>query len=198
MTGTAAPTVERPKTVYVIRHAEKPPIGNGDLGLVWPKGWARAAMLAREAADLFPGLGFVFASRPWEKSPSRREIETAMPIARATGSKLDCTFPEDLEGALGEKILGDPGTYGGRVILIVWHHSQIPVVLTALGAHPKEVPAVKQDEWDGIWQLTYDPGATVPLLEYRAQPEITKADYDASAELRNEFGNASCWRASSA
>jgi hypothetical protein len=181
----------RPKTIYLIRHGEKPD-ANGDHDLS-EEGWARAAMLAREASEIFPGLAFVFARKPVTKHPSRREIETVKPLCRAAGLALNCDFPEDAEKSLAVSILGRPAAYGGSVILIAWHHSRIPVLIEKLG-YPGKIEKPQDTEFDGIWRLTYATGSkTPPQFDGPGpQPAITRADFTSGVRFRKEFAGAPC------
>jgi hypothetical protein len=181
----------RPKTIYVIRHGEKPD-ANDDHDLS-KEGWARAAMLARVASEIFPGLAFVFASKPVTKYPSRREIETVKPLCRTAGLALNCDFPEGAEKSLALSILGHPAAYGGSVILIAWHHSRIPVLIEKLG-YARRIEKPQDTEFDGIWQLNYATGSKTPPQFDRPgpQPAITEADLVNGARFRKEFAGAPC------
>ncbi len=168
-----------PKTVYVIRHGEKPQ-DQGDRNLIL-QGWARAAMLAREAGQIFPDLAYVFATAPAHGSPSCREIETVEPLAEATKIPCNFEFSEGREKALADEIFAGP-IYKDRVILICWHHSRIPALLQALGV-TSHVAKPDEGEFGSIWRLTYGGGNAPEMTEY-SQPELTAVDQTAADGVR--------------
>ncbi len=168
-----------PKTVYVIRHGEKPP-GNGDRNLI-PQGWARAAMLAREGGRIFPDLASVFATAPAHGSPSCREIETVLPLSDLGKIPANFGFGEGQENELAHEILTAP-IYRDRVILICWHHSRIPALLHALGLSSK-VEKPDEEAFGLIWRLSYG-GEHSPALSVYSQPDVTAVDQAAADGLR--------------
>jgi phosphohistidine phosphatase SixA len=177
-----------PSSIYLIRHGEKP-LSKHDRHLS-AAGWARAAMLAREANNLFPGLRFVFATNA-EEGKSCREMETARPLSRSLGlAQPDCAFAEAQENKLADFILGHPATYGGGIVLIVWHHTKMPELVGRLGYEGHLNPP-KDDEFDTIWRLTYAGSHTPQFQRYR-QPPVTDADRAGSQRFSSEFGGCSC------
>src|SRR5262249_15171562 len=150
-----------PNSIYLIRHGEKP-LSKHDRHLS-AAGWARAAMLAREVNNVFPGLRFVFATNA-EEDKSCREIETARSLSRSLGlAQPDCAFAEAQEQKLADFILGHPETYGGGIVLIVWHHTKMPKLVGRLG-YEGHVNPPKDEEFDAIWRLTYA-GSNTPQFQ---------------------------------
>lgn len=168
-----------PQTVYVIRHGEKP-ADKGDRNLI-AQGWARAAMLAREAGRIFPDLAYVFATAPAHGSPSCREIETVQPLSDLGKIPADFGFGEGQETDLAHEIYTAP-IYKDRVILICWHHSRIPALLHAFGLRSK-VEKPDEEEFGLVWRLTYG-GEHSPALSMYSQPDVTAADHAAADGLR--------------
>jgi hypothetical protein len=177
-----------PGSIYLIRHGEKP-LSKHDRHLS-ATGWARAAMLAREANSLFPGLRFVFATNA-EVGKSCREIETARPLSRSLGlGQPDCAFAEAQEMNVADFILGHPETYGGGILLIVWHHKKMPQLVGRLG-YEGHVNPPKDEEFDAIWRLTYA-SSRAPQFQLYRQPPVTDADRASAERLSSEFGGCSC------
>jgi hypothetical protein len=177
-----------PSSIYLIRHGEKP-LSKDDRHLS-AAGWARAAMLAREANNLFPGLRFVFATNA-EEGKSCREIETARPLSRSLGlAPPDCAFAEAQEKKLADFILGHPETYGGGIVLIVWHHTKMPKLVDRLG-YEDHVDPPKDEEFGAIWRLTYA-GSNTPHFQRYPQPLVTDADRASAQGFSSEFGGCSC------
>jgi len=125
-----------PVVVFVIRHAEKPLVRDPDLA---PMGYTRAAAL--------PSL---FATAPSRNS--NRPVETVLPLGQALHVKINALHMDDDAAGLARDVLS--GKYAGKVVLICWHHGQIPAVVAALGV--TDAPA----KWDGdvfdqIWKIEW-------------------------------------------
>ena len=126
---------EGPKNavVLIIRHAEDPADGHG----LSPRGEERA-----EAYKNY-FLNFTIDSKRREpdavlvakdSKQSHRPRLTVEPFAKAAKLPIDSSIgnkqPADLAALLR-------ANYQGKVILICWHHGQIPALLRALGAAPE-------------------------------------------------------------
>jgi broad specificity phosphatase PhoE len=131
----AAQAQDGPKnaTVLIIRHAEDPGGGHG----LSPRGEQRA-----EAYKNY-FLNFAVDSKPRkpeavlvaaDSKQSHRPRLTVEPFAKAAKLPIDSRFgnkqPTDLAAELR-------ANHQGKVILICWHHGQIPALLRALGAAPE-------------------------------------------------------------
>lgn len=147
--ATAAP---RPQTVLVIRHAEKPP-GDGDPGL-GPDGRKRADALPGlfTRPDPFPTPDFVIAAA--RSKHSNRSAETVAPLAAALKRDVNAGFGDDDFARLAAALLADP-RYGGKTVLVCWHHGNIPELLQALGVGPKP-RKVDDAVFDRVWVVTFD------------------------------------------
>lgn len=142
-------------TILIIRHAEKPPVG---LGLS-PEGQARAQAYVRYFQELrLKGkpLRPDYLVAADDSDHSQRSRLTLEPLALAIGLKPDLRFqakrPNDLVRELQLHSLG-------KVILICWHHREIPELLEALGAEPDTL--LPHGEWPALqfgWvlELRYD------------------------------------------
>src|SRR5574338_621722 len=131
----AADAQEGPKNsvILIIRHAENPAGGHG----LSPRGEERAKAYVSffqnftvDGKRLEPQAILVAA----DSKHSHRPRLTVTPFAKAANLPIDNRSankqPTDLAAELR-------ANYQGKVILVCWHHGQIPAVLRALGAAPE-------------------------------------------------------------
>ncbi len=148
-----------PAVVYVIRHAEKPAPEENSPDLT-ATGFKRAEVLPSLFVQM-PGLpaprlpkpDAVFATA--RSKSSNRPVETVTPLAQFLKLPLHHEFDERATGPIAAEVLG--GKYASKVVLICWHHGQIPALAAALGV--TDAPAA----WDAqvfnqIWKITYSAG----------------------------------------
>lgn len=141
--------------VLVIRHAEKPDDGNG----LTPAGEERAKAYVHYfknfTVDAKPvTVNYLFAAA--DSEGSHRPRLTLEPLSQGTGMTIDQRFTAKQPEPLAKELRAKP--HGG-CILICWHHGQIPDLLQALGANPKELlPKGKWPDNTFGWviQLRYD------------------------------------------
>jgi hypothetical protein len=113
--------------VVILRHGEKPQDPhNPDLS---PVGTARADMLATEIPQLFPHPDFQFAAAP--SKFSNRPVETLTPLARALTLPLEADIAASDYEVLASDLLRKP-QYQGKLIIVCWHHGDIPNLALAL------------------------------------------------------------------
>ena len=156
--------VHGPRVVMIIRHAEKPDEADGkkDPNLS-KRGVERAQALAKVIPEHFPKPDFLIAAK--RSKGSNRPGETIAPLAKALDEKVESKFKDSEFDGLAQAVLTDP-KYAGKVVLIAWHHKEIPGLAKALGV--KDVP----DKWkskvfDRVWEITYE--NDVATLEDRPQ-----------------------------
>jgi broad specificity phosphatase PhoE len=141
--------------VLVIRHAEKPPSGDS----LTPAGEARAKAYVHYfqnyTIDAKPEtVDYLFAAA--DSKGSKRPRLTLTPLSQATGLAVDQRFTDKQFQKLADEL---QAKRHGKLIVICWHHGEIPGLLRALGAMPEEVlPKGKwPDEVFGwVIQLRYD------------------------------------------
>ncbi len=156
-----------------VRHGEKPSDhgaphginhhGEQDSHSLSVRGWMRAGALAGLMAHVPIGSHSrleppqrVVATKPSVDAKSRREIDTATPIARRLDLDVEDGHGHGDEGTLCADILGDP-----RPTLVVWHHGELPALVRSFPISNRDaVPA----DWPGhrfdlIWCLSRDPEA---------------------------------------
>lgn len=141
--------------ILVIRHAEKPASGTS----LSAEGEARAAAYVNyfksyALAGQPLKLDAIFATA--DSKGSHRPRLTVEPTAKALGLAVDSRFADKNFQSLADELRSRPH---GKAILIAWHHGEIPQLLGALGADPKQViPNGKwpQEVFGWVIQLRYD------------------------------------------
>lgn len=159
--------LKAPTLVMFIRHGEKPSdhgtprgidhSGEHDNHSLSVRGWMRAGALAGLLAhapltahpEIHPPERIV-ATKPSEEAKSRREINTADPIARRLNLIVDSDMGHGNETAVRESILGD-----SRVTLVVWHHGTMAHLVRGFPiSNADEVPHHwPEDRFDLVWIL---------------------------------------------
>jgi hypothetical protein len=164
--------------ILVIRHAEKPDSGSG----LSPLGEQRAQLyvnyfknLTEDSTPLKPD--YIFATA--DSKGSHRPRLTVEPTAKALGLAIDNRFGDKDFQKLADEIRSKPH---GHVILIAWHHGEIPKLAQALGADAnKLVPDATwpPDVFGWLIELRYD--AAGHLVESRRINEKLLPDDDHNA-----------------
>ena len=108
----------------------------------------------------YPTPDFLFATAP--TNSSSRPVETITPTAQALqfflnnpALTINKKYTNDTSGiqALTSEILQNPNTYGGKIILIAWHHGTIPALTEAFGVPASQLPWSK---WPGtVFDLVF-------------------------------------------
>ena len=169
---------EGPKNsvLLIVRHAENPPNGHG----LSPRGEERAKAYINyfqnfivDSKRLEPNAVVVAA----DSKHSHRPRLTVQPFAKAANLTIDSRFankqPADLAAALR-------ANYQGKVILICWHHGQIPAVLRAFGADPDTLlPNGKwpRNVYDWVIMVSFDEnGRVIPESTKRITEHLLQGD----------------------
>lgn len=157
-----------PAVVMFIRHGEKPSDdgaphgidhdGERDPHALSVRGWTRAGALT----GLFTGLPNpgqphlvvpqrIVATKSTDDYRSKREVNTATPLAKRLGITVDTDFDHDHTTQLCSSIVAD-----GRPTLVVWHHGSMADLVKAFPIdNGAEVPEKwPHDRFDLIWILT--------------------------------------------
>lgn len=139
-----------PLKVVIVRHGEKPASGDN----LSCQGENRALQLPAVLLSKFgkPDYTYVPSLDLGKSSKHARMFQTVSPMAIKLNLVVNSRFAEaDVSGAAAD-IRKRTG-----VVLVVWEHSQIPALATALGVG--QSPSWSGDDFDSIWVLTYDAGA---------------------------------------
>ncbi|SDR60795.1 hypothetical protein SAMN05444161_7832 [Rhizobiales bacterium GAS191] len=127
--------------ILLMRHAEKP-ADPTDPNLS-PAGKQRAAQLANYIPSVFGKPDFLFASAISKRS--RRPLETLEPLSTAIGVAIDTDFADQDYSALAHELWSN-AKYNGKLIVICWHHGNIPSLADALRAKAGDYP----DPWNPL------------------------------------------------
>jgi broad specificity phosphatase PhoE len=148
---------EGPKNsvLLIIRHAENPTNGHG----LSPRGKERAEAYVNffqnftvDGKRRVPEAILVAA----DSKHSHRPRLTVTPFAKAANLPIDNRFADKQPAVVAAELRTN---YQGKVILICWHHGQIPALLRALGAAPETLlPNGKwpKDVYDWVIMVSFD------------------------------------------
>lgn len=153
-----------PKEILVIRHAEKPTVGDEGIHLS-ERGLERANALP----DFFlkhPEMNdngapvAVFAASPKLPTGSVRAYETIAPTAARLGLPVIRDFKSGEEDVVAQEIMNNPA-YHGKTVLMTWVRDELPLLGAALGV-------TAELKWpspifDRVWKFSYDSNGNVTL-----------------------------------
>ena len=127
----------------------------------------------------FPTPSFLFATQG--DSSSNRPGETITPLAEALQSYYNPNItinqnynndPNDNQHglpALVAQILNNPETYGGKIILIAWHHGQIPNLALDFGVPQSQLPFTSwpSDRFDIVFLIGWENGQAFLKVDFQ-------------------------------
>lgn len=172
-----------PNVIMFIRHGEKPGDdgpphgidhqGERDDHALSVRGWTRAGALAGLFAYA-PSASHphivvperIFATQFTKDYRSKREVDTATPLAHRLGLNVDTDYDHAHAKDLSATILAD-----STPALVVWHHGSMAELLGCFPiANRDDVPAKwPEDRFDLIWVLVRKPDA--PEYQFLAVPQ---------------------------
>ena len=179
-----------PVRVVILRHGEKPgdPAAPDDPSSpdLSAEGLARAQMLATLIPMKFGPLDYLFAAADSENS--HRPVETVKPLAKKIGfgpDRFDKIYPNKAYAKLAEDLLSK-SEYSRKLIVICWHHGNIPELGLALGATSTQLATApelihrpssdgnglkwKPTVFDRFWVLDFAAGGGVQFQSIPQQP----------------------------
>jgi len=116
--------------ILLMRHAEK--TGDPMDPHLSQDGYARAAKLADYIPATFGIPRFLIATSI--STHSVRPIETLDPLSAKLGISVDATYADQDYGALASQLISESRyADAGTLIVICWHHGNIPALGQALG-----------------------------------------------------------------
>jgi broad specificity phosphatase PhoE len=169
---------EGPKNavLLIIRHAEDPANGHGlsDRGKERAEAYVKYFRNFTIDGKRREAEAILVAK---DSKQSHRPRLTVEPFAKAAKLPIDSRFdnkrPTDLAAELR-------ANHRGKVILICWHHGQIPALLRALGADPKTLlPNGKwpKDVYDWVIMASFDEkGRLIPEGTKRITEHLLQGD----------------------
>ncbi len=165
------------ETVVLMRHAEKPAAGLGQLDC---QGLNRALALPAVLKRRFGRPDMLFAPDPAATKPDGagaydyvRPLATIEPAAIAFGLPVDASIAwRDIAGL--EKRLSDPALRNATVV-VAWEHKQVVALARSLSAHSGGDPAVVPDwdkaDFDGLYVLRIARGPAGSHTGFRRERE---------------------------
>ena len=169
---------EGPKNavVLIVRHAEDPANGHG----LSPRGEERAEAYINYFKN------FTIDGKPREpeavlvaadSKQSHRPRLTVERFAKAANLPIDDRFANKQPADLAAELRAN---YQGKVILVCWHHGQIPALLRALGAAPETLlPNGKwpRNVYDWVIMVSFDEnGRVIPDGTKRTSEHLLPGD----------------------
>jgi hypothetical protein len=168
--------------IMLIRHAEKPTDQDGgvdqkgepDKHDLIVRGWQRAGALTQFFANPHdPQVPIqppatIFATEPTTGSDSKRPMHTVTPLSQWLNITIDSTIQEGSEQDLVNKAVASNG-----VVLIAWHHENIPAIANLILGNqsaPQKWPA---DRFDVVW--IFDRAAANAPWQFSQLPQLLLA-----------------------
>jgi hypothetical protein len=157
---TANVAGKAPAVVFIIRHGEKP-LGDDKVSDLAPAGFKRAdalpsLFLQQPGSSRLPRLprpSYLFATDT--SKHSNRPIETITPLSQALHLALNHDYADREAPTLAKEVLS--GKYAGKVVLICWHHGEIPHLAQSFGV--TDAPKKWDDTvYDKIWMIEWMDG----------------------------------------
>jgi hypothetical protein len=142
-----------PLTIVIIRHAEKPTVGDNLNCQGLNRSWLLPAVIVKKFG--VPGFSYVPSLGSDSLTKHARMFETITPLAAQYNLAINSKYTgKDSSGLTGD-ILKRNGT-----VLVVWDHKSILPIVHALHIND---PALKwaDDDFDSIWIITFQNGAAV-------------------------------------
>ncbi|MBS0615606.1 MAG: histidine phosphatase family protein [Verrucomicrobia bacterium] len=143
-----------PAQIIIVRHAEKPPMGPG----LSVEGQERAQALAVFFQENPFTLEFGLPTAIYAfKAITKRGKETMIPLALQLRLLVHNEYTSTQPQMIAKDILNNP-LYEGKMVLICWDHSHLPLLISALRG--PNIPKPPGSRYDLIYKLTYsDPSA---------------------------------------
>ena len=143
-----------PAQIVIIRHGEKPQVGN-ELSM---QGWQRANALplffaTNKIVNQFGKPIALYAGAPNKPGGSIRSIQTITPYANQSGLMIHKAITKDEIHALVNEVLTTK-EYAGHTVIICWEHSVIPEMAHLFGA--TDAPTYWEDRiFDRAWIIGF-------------------------------------------
>ena len=152
-----------PAQVILIRHGEKPVVGD-ELNA---RGWQRARALPLYFAlqpelNRFGAPAALYAMIPPAKGGSVRAIQTLMPTSDFFAKPIVQKYVREQIVPLVTEIWTNP-LYEGKSLIICWEHKMIPEIARTFGF--KLAPDWSRETFDRSWVLRFQQGRLVQFLD---------------------------------
>lgn len=159
------------KTIVIVRHAEKPPLGLGQLDC---RGLNRSLALPSVILARYGRPAAIYAPDPAVLKKDKgvpyayiRPLATIEPLAIRSGLPIDLEFGMTRIEPLADKLIAAPD----GVMVVAWEHhwgeDLARRLLAKLGGDPKTVPTWRDDDFDSMYVIHVAdavPGRGVPTF----------------------------------
>jgi len=147
-------SIYRPAQIILLRHAEKPNEGI----ILSEQGYRRAKLLPlffkqHPLLSTFGPPVAIFAAAPKKPGLSIRSIQTMIPLANVFNLNINENFTKNDIHQLVGTIFSTPA-YHGKMIIICWDRSGIPVIAKLLGVNSSPLMWSKET-FDRCWIINY-------------------------------------------
>jgi hypothetical protein len=144
-----------PAQVIIIRHGEKPPVGNH----LNDRGRARAQALVgffknNPEVTQYGAPAAIYAMKPSSDDGSFRPIETVTPLSQSLGLSIIEDYAKKDGLAMIQAILSN-ASYAGKMVLICWEHHDIVNLVRYFG-WDSGPDSWKGDVFDRAWILNFE------------------------------------------
>lgn len=156
-----------PKQVLLIRHGEKPAIGNG----LSKAGFQRAAALVpffmlSPQNPAFNQPDVIFSQATSSNHQTTRPCQTVAPLASALGVDLISQFSQQKYDEMVKEIKNN-ATYNGQTVLICWCHQCLGDIAASFGVSPK--PSYPGGAYDRLWVIDFSGNDVVAFQDLPQQ-----------------------------
>jgi len=141
----------KPKTILILRHAEKPQDPNNEKLSV--KGYERAAALAYYLPDAFGDINHIFAAGVGKHSHSHRPVETITPLANRLDKKIHDSYLKKEYKEMVNHVFSKE-KYTNETIAVCWEHKDIKAIADEFGATNTPSSTWSETCFDLVWKLT--------------------------------------------
>jgi len=131
--------------VYLIRHGEKPPVGD----TLSEQGVTRSEALPQVfGSGSQYNIGYIMAEHPKKGGGDQRPLDTITPLAKSLNLDVDTSCKRDDVQDVANVVKSYAGSGN---ILICWEHHHLYDIATALGV--PNAPQYPDDRFDIIWTV---------------------------------------------
>ena len=158
-------------TVYIIRHGEKTWSG----GCLSPQGQERANVLP----EIFDGETSkkhhfatptkIFADQYREPPECERCWLTVEPIAQHLNLTVSFAHGHEFNGGNAAAAAAIKEAARAETVLVAWEHENIQYLAADLGVPTKSIPDWKSDDYDSVYELTFDAAGALAGFKTLAQ-----------------------------
>ncbi len=155
-----------PAQILLMRHGEKPVVGNELSAQGWRRAQALPTLFARPELRRFGLPVGLYAMAPSHPGGSIRAIETLSFTSKVLNEPTNAQFTKDLVPQLVAQIKSN-SAFNGKFIVICWEHTVLLEIAREFGLpNPPDWP---DTQFDRMWNLNFSPQGQ--LIGFQNLPE---------------------------